>query len=137
MAPRVYSHLRLGDKTRQPVLNILRRWEQLSAENLRFLREQVSVTLVTIPEALAVEQLDSILNELAGGGIQARSIIINNVACADGSDFLTERACQQKRYLDLIREKCSALKITEVPLFPAEIKGLTKLAKIAEILYGA
>ena len=135
MAPRIYSRLKVGDRSKEPVLNILRRWAKLSEDNMHFLRENVKVTLVTIPEALAVEQLDSILAELAGGGIEARQLIINNVVKADGSDFLKTKAAQQRKYLDLIHQKCSRLKIVEVPLFPTEIRGLSRLEKVAEVLF--
>lgn len=134
-APRIYSRLKLGDRSKEPVLNILRRWEKLSAENMEFLRKHVTVTLVTIAEALAVDQLDSILSELNGGGIEARQVIVNNVVKDDGSDFLRTRANQQRGYLALIREKCSRLKIVEVPFFPLEIRGIPRLEKVAELLF--
>ena len=54
MAPRIYSKLKLGRRSREPVLDILKRWEELSAENMDFLRNEVNFTMVTIPEALAV-----------------------------------------------------------------------------------
>ena len=64
MAPRIYSRLRLGRRSREPVLDILKRWEELSADNMDFLRNEVNFTMVTIPEALAVEQLEGIFQEL-------------------------------------------------------------------------
>ncbi len=136
-APRIYSRLKVGDRSKETVLNILRRWEKLSAENMEFLRNHVKVTLVTIAEALAVDQLDSILSELTGGGIEARQVIVNNVVEDDGSDFLRTRASQQRGYLALIREKCSRLKIVEVPFFPLEIRGIERLEKVAELLFSA
>jgi anion-transporting ArsA/GET3 family ATPase len=135
MAPRIYSRLKVGDRNKEPVLNILRRWGKLSDENMRFLRDNVKVVLVTIAEALAVEQLDSILCELMSGGIDAQQVIVNNLVKDDGSDFLRTKARQQGEYLDLIREKCSRLRIVEVPLFPLEIKGLDRLEKVAELLF--
>jgi len=135
MAPRIYSRLKVGDRSKEPVLNILRRWGKLSDENMKFLRDNVKVILVTIAEALAVEQLDSILCELTSGGIEARQVIINNLVKDDGSDFLRTKARQQGKYLDLIREKCSLLQIVEVPLFPLEIKGLDRLEKVAAVLF--
>jgi arsenite-transporting ATPase len=135
MAPRIYSRLKVGDRAKEPVLSILKRWGKLSDENLHFLRSNVLVILVTIAEALAVEQLDSILFELTNGGIEARQIIVNNLVRDDGSDFLRTKACQQQKYLDLIREKCSLLRIVEVPLFPLEIKGLVRLEKVAAVLF--
>ncbi len=135
MAPRIYSRLKVGATSREPVLNILRRWEKLSAENMEFLRHHVKVTLVTIAEALAVEQLDGILGELSDGCIETQRIVINNLVKDESSEFLRVKAAQQKRYLEAVRQKCASLEIVEVPLFPLEIKGLDRLALVAEILF--
>ena len=135
MAPRIYSRLKVGATSREPVLNILRRWEKLSAENMEFLRHHVKVTLVTIAEALAVEQLDGILGELSDGCIETQRIVINNLVKDESSEFLRVKAAQQKRYLEAVRQKCASLEIVEVPLFPLEIKGLDRLALVAKILF--
>jgi arsenite-transporting ATPase len=137
MAPRIYSRLKVGQRSREPVLNILRRWQQLSEANMDFLRHRVKVTLVTIAEALAVEQLGGILRQLNSGGIQAQNVIVNNLVRDESAEFLRTRAGQQKEYLDMIYRRCSRLKIVEVPLFPLEIKGLDRLEKVAEVLFPA
>jgi arsenite-transporting ATPase len=137
MAPRIYSRLKVGARSREPVLNILRRWEQLSAENMEFLRRRVKVTLVAIAEALAVEQLDGILGELNDGGIETQRIVINNLIKDESSEFLRVKAGQQKRYLEVVRQKCARLEIVEVPLFPLEIKGLDRLERVANVLFPA
>jgi arsenite-transporting ATPase len=135
MAPRIYSRLRVGETSKEPVLSILRRWQNLSASNMDFLRTQVKVTLVTIAEALAVEQLDGILSELHRGGIEARHLIVNHLVKDHGSEFLRTRAAGQRKYLDVIYQKCSRLRITELPLSPVEVKGIAKLEEVASILF--
>jgi arsenite-transporting ATPase len=135
MAPRVYSKLRLGRRSREPVLDILKRWERLSAENMDFLRSEVNFTMVTIPEALAVEQLEGIFRELNKYGLKVKQLIINNVVKAQESDFLLTKAGQQKGYLEHIYEKYSDLKIMEIPMFPYELKGLDRLREVGEILF--
>jgi len=135
MAPRIYSKLRLGRRSREPVLDILKRWERLSAENMDFLRNEVNFTMVTIPEALAVEQLEGIFRELNKYGLSVKQLIINNVVKAQESDFLLTKARQQKGYLEHIHEKYSNLKIVEMPMFPYELKGLNRLREVAKILF--
>jgi len=134
MAPRVYSRLRLGERSREPVLSILRRWEQLSAENMEFLRDRVGFSLVTIPEALAVEQLESIFDELNDYGLRIQRLIINNVVKDDSSEFLRTKARQQQNYLELIYKRYANLKIVELPLFSQEVKGLNRLQKVARVI---
>jgi len=135
MAPRVYSKLRLGRRSREPVLDILKRWERLSAENMDFLRNEVNFTMVTIPEALAVEQLEGIFRELNRYGLSVKQLIINNVVKAQESDFLLTKARQQKGYLEHIYDKYSDLKIMEIPMFPYELKGLDRLREVGKILF--
>ena len=95
MAPRIYSKLKLGRSRREPVLDILKRWEVLSAENMDFLRNRVDFTMVTIPEALAVDQLESIFRELSKYGLSVKRIIVNNVVREPDSDFLRTNTTDQ------------------------------------------
>ncbi len=135
MAPRIYSRLKLGRRSREPVLDILKRWEELSAENMDFLRNAVYFTMVTIPEALAVEQLEGAFRELEKYGLTVKQIVINNVVKTEESEFLITKARQQQTYLKHIHEKYSNLKIVELPMFPQEVKGLQRLREVEEILF--
>jgi len=135
MAPRVYSRLKLGERSREPILDILRRWEKLSMENIDFLQNKVSFTLVTIAESLAVEQLDSVFRELNEYGFKVRRLIINNVVKDESSDFLRKKARQQKVYRELIYKRYSDLQIIELPLFPYEVKGLDRLRETGRLLF--
>lgn len=135
MAPRIYSKLRLGQSSKEPILDIIKRWEKLSAENIEFLRNEVQFTMVTIPEALAVEQLDYIFGELNKYGLQVKQLVINNVVKADDSDFLSIKAGQQKQYIKTIYQKYSNLQIVELPLFPYEPRGIERLKEVARILF--
>jgi arsenite-transporting ATPase len=134
LAPRIYSRLRISGK-QEPVMNIIKRWQKLSADNLAFLRSEVRFSLVTIPEALAFEQLEGIFGELDRFGFGVERLIINNVVRADGSAFLKARAEQQKRYLDMIYRRYSDIEIIELPMHPCEIKGLDRLDEIKGSLF--
>jgi len=135
MAPRIYSRFKLGGRSREPVLDILKRWDELSAVNMDFLRNAVYFTMVTIPEALAVEQLEGAFRELGKYGLTIKQIVINNVVRTGESEFLITKARQQQTYLNHIHEKYSDLKIVELPMFPQEVKGLQKLREVGKILF--
>ncbi len=135
MAPRIYSKLKLGQRSREPVLDIIKRWERLSADNMDFLRNEVQFILVTIAEALAVEQLESIFRMLSEYGLKVQQLIINNVVKAENSDFLLTKAKQQKNYLEFIYDRYSDLQIIELSMFPYELKGLDRLREIERILF--
>jgi arsenite-transporting ATPase len=135
MAPRIYSKLKLGQSSREPILDILKRWEQLSADNMDFLRNEVRFTMVTIAEALAVEQLEDVFRELNKYGLKASQLIVNNVVKAEDSDFLRAKARQQKDYLEVIYDRHSDLEIIELPMFPLELKGVDRLKEVGRILF--
>lgn len=135
MAPRIYSKLKLGQTSREPVLDIIKRWERLSADNMDFLRNRVRFTMVTIPEALAVEQLEGTFHELNEYGLKVQQLIINNVVKEKDSEFLLTKARQQKNYLEAIYARYSDLEIVELPMFPYELKGLDRLREIEKILF--
>jgi arsenite-transporting ATPase len=135
MAPRIYSRLKVGRTTREPILDIIRRWEKLSAINMAFLKHVVDFTLVTIPEALAVEQLEDIFLELDEYELKVKKIIINNVATDDKSTFMSTKHTQQQEYLQRIHNSYSYMEIIELPMFPYEIKGLERLREIERILF--
>jgi arsenite-transporting ATPase len=134
-APRIYSRLKLGAETRRSVLDIIKGWERLSREDMDFLRDEVRFTLVTIPEALVVEQLDGIIGELGNLGFRINRLVINNVIKEPTSDFLTTRAEQQRQYIEIIREKYRHWPATELPMFPREIKGMDRLRDVSNILF--
>jgi len=135
MAPRIYSKLKLDQRSREPILDILKRWEMLSAANMDFLRNEVRFTIVTIAEALAVEQLEGIFRELNEHGLKVQQLIINNVVKEESSDFLLTKARQQKNYLELIYDRYPELQIIELPMFPYELKGLDRLREAERILF--
>ena len=134
-APRIYSRLKLGNISKEPILNVISRWQRLSADEMDFLRNQVRFVIVTIPEALAVEQLDGVFCELDKHGLKVGQLIVNNVIKADGSEFLIAKASQQRKYLDLIYDRYSDMQIVELPMFPYEIKGWDRLKEVERILF--
>ena len=136
LAPRIYSRLKLGTGTRRPVLGIIKNWEKLSAEDMDFLRNGVRFVMVTIPEALAVEQLEGIVSEFDRFGFRVGRLIINNVIKDMSSEFLLTKAEQQRQYIELLHDRYHYMEIVELPMFPHEIKGIERLRSIEQSLFG-
>lgn len=134
MAPRVYSHLRTSGEGRESMMAVLRRWEALASLCMAFLRQEVRFVMVTIPEALALRQLDDVFSELARYGLQMERLIVNNVIRSADSPFLAEKAAQQQEHLRQLRQRYDRLPISEIPLFPHEIQGLARLRQVAALL---
>ncbi|MCZ8130571.1 MAG: ArsA family ATPase [Steroidobacteraceae bacterium] len=136
LAPRIYSHLKTSGERRESVMDVIRKWQDLSAECMGFLQREVSFSLVTIPEALSVLQVDSVLEELARHGLGIDRVVVNNVVRVTDSPFLAEKAAKQRPHLDRLRGRFGESRVVEVPLFPSEVRGLDRLREIGRVLAG-
>ena len=135
LAPRIYAGIKAAEGARETILDIIRRWEALSAADMAFLRSGVEFNIVAIPEALAINQLDEILGALHKYDLRVRRLIINNVVQASDSDFLRRKAGQQQIYIKQLSDMYNRLRISQVPLFPHEIRGRETLLEVAKALY--
>lgn len=134
LAPRVYSHLRTSGERRESMMDVLRRWESLASLCMEFLRQSVQFVMVTIPEALALRQLDDVFRELERYELKVEHLIVNNVITTADSPFLVQKAAQQQDHMRQLRQRFGQLPITEIPLFPQEIRGLDRLRQVAAVL---
>ncbi len=135
-APRIYSRLKLAGGSKKPVLNIIKGWEELSIGDINFLKKRVKFVIVTIPEALAVQQLDEIFAEFEKHEFRIERLIINNVVEEADSDFLRIKREQQQRHIELLHHRYEGMEMVEVPLFPQEIKGVERLREVEKKLFG-
>jgi arsenite-transporting ATPase len=134
-APRIYSALKTTGAGRRSVNKVIRGWEELSNKDIEFLRSNVEFNLVTIAEALAVRQLDSICKELQDYGLVIDSVIVNQVVAEPDSDFLRDRAKMQEHYISEITDRYNGRQQV-LALFPHEIKGIVRLEKVVDALFG-
>jgi arsenite-transporting ATPase len=134
-APRIYSKLRVGKDSRRPVLDVIKGWEALSAEDMDFLRSEVGFVVVTIAEALAVEQLDGIFDEFEKHGLRIQQLVINNVITDTSSEFLLAKASQQRDYIDALHNKYPNIEKVELPMLSYEVKGVNRLKEIKMKLF--
>lgn len=135
-APRIYSRLKLTGGSKRSVLNIIKGWEELSIGDINFLKKRVKFVIVTIPEALAVQQLDDLFAEFKRHEFGIERIIINNVVEEADSDFLRIKREQQQGYIELLHHRFEGIEMVEVPLFPQEIKGVERLREVEKRLFG-
>jgi len=134
MAPRIYSKLRTTGEHRQSVMSVIESWQRLAAQCMDFLRDEVRLSLVTIPEALSVLQVDGVMAELDRHGLAVERLIVNNVVQVTDSAFLAEKAAGQQPHLAQLRERYPGLPLVEIPLFPREVRGLERLRAVGQLL---
>ena len=136
MAPRIYSHLKLGGMSKRPILDIIGGWCSLSEDNIEFLKHDVDIIIVTIPEALAVEQMERVFAEFKHFGLNISKIFINNCIEEVDSKFMRTKREQQVVHIATIKERYAHLGIYEIPLFPVEVRGIDRLNDVRATLFG-
>jgi arsenite-transporting ATPase len=135
-APRVYAQVSRTSEQRS-VLEILEGWSHLAELCKNFLWEQTSFALVTIPEALAVEQLELVHQELLQHRFHLGTVVINNVIRESDSVFLRTKAELQAPHLRRLHERFAAREVVEVPLFARDLRGLDAMRHVADVLHSA
>lgn len=90
---------------------------------------------VTIPEEMAIAETERLLEELHGVKIPVGHVFINGVIPPTQCSFCTSKRREQLGYIEEIGHKFSEYTITEMPLFPHEVRGIEGLTEYAELLY--
>ena len=107
-------------------------------ETLKILRSeaQTEFVVVTIPEAMSVFETEHLISEIKKAEICLEHVIINGIIPipATKCSFCISQLKSQREYVKEIGE--FGYKITEIPLFEHEIRGIDMLATFGEMLYG-
>ena len=90
---------------------------------------------VTIPEAMALEETQDLLETLKTSGIHVKNIVINNVIPPTNCKTCSTRRREQLKYIKKIKKANPNYNFTIVPLFPQSIKGFNNLTKFGEHLF--
>jgi arsenite-transporting ATPase len=117
-------------------MEIIKGWQDLASECMTFLRRDVRFSMVVIPEALAVRQLDGVVHELPRYALGIGRLIVNNVLRVIDSPLLKQKMRQQQPHVVGLRERYRDVPIIEVPLFPQEVRGVERLRAVGQLLAG-
>jgi len=132
------SALTEGRAQRDP-LKIIKEWEHLAQVVLEMLRDEgTQAYLVTIPEALGVNQTQRVANDLEKFGLHVGGVIINHVLTAEAANtgFYRSRREMQLKYVDEIERTYSdSVPVVKLPLQSFEVKGVEALRKVEELLF--
>ena len=155
--PDTFAHMvaaldRMADKHRYIVAQFARRARAPLDEVDLFLRDltervarvrallydpaRTSFTLVTIPEAMAVEETARYLGVLNEAGVPVTDLIVNRVEHAHaGCPYCRARAGSQRQWLKKIDGEFAALRQRRVPLLAGEVRGLAALRRFAALVW--
>lgn len=113
------------------------------SKNLRKIQETLTDPLrsefiaITIPEAMGVLEMERLLSSLTKLKIPCHHIIINMVIPLTDCSFCSFKRNEQQRYVQAIRNNFAGYMVTEIPLFPHEIKNRERLTALAAVMYGS
>jgi arsenite-transporting ATPase len=96
---------------------------------------------VTIPEAMGVYETERFLASLDTMQIPCRRLVINMVVPPTDCAFCQAKRAEQQTYIAGLRRQFPHYAVTELPLFPHEIRrgvhdGLAGLGEVGDVLYG-
>ena len=98
--------------------------------------ETTGFVAITIPEAMSVSETERLLVSLDELGVSLLCIIVNRVVQESECPFCKRRRADQEGELAKMKEEFGAYRLVEMPLFPHEIQGLSRLREYAEVLLG-
>jgi arsenite-transporting ATPase len=99
--------------------------------------ERTSFKMVVIPEEMSIYESERAMEALAKFNMTADGVIVNQIQPEEADcEFCAARRKIQEQRLKTIHEKFGNQLIAQIPLQAEEVKGMAKLAGIAEILYG-
>ena len=155
--PEVFSHMisaldRMNDKHRYIIAQFARGGRARADEVdlvLRDLEERIervramlydqsrtSFTLVTIPEAMSVEETKRYRALLKQEGVPVTDLIVNRVEEEhDGCPYCHARVTSQKPLLKEIAREFKELKLHQAPLQPVEVHGQEALRRFAGLIW--
>ena len=92
--------------------------------------------MVTIPEEMAMVEMEGLAKSLSDLKIPSSHIVINMIIPPTDCGFCATKRSEQKKYIEEIKWKSSEHTVVLMPLLPYEVRGVMRLEEIAEIMYG-
>ena len=123
---------RFLDDLEELKVRLMRVRELLIASN------KTSVRLVVNPEKMVITETQRAYTYLCLYGYTVESIVINRIIPKDacGHEFFDEKCKEQEKYLQMIDEIFSPLKMLRAEMMPREVLGTAALEKLADQLFG-
>jgi len=125
-------------KSKRTILQIIEGWKDLSQKVLDFIRdrEKTAYVVVTIAEALGVRLTERLLKDFDDFHLTVGHLIVNHLVQEADCDFHRQRQAMQQKYLETLSDKYrQKMNLVEVPLLPYEVRGVKRIAQMAEILF--
>lgn len=120
-------------------LELIRAWQKLARRILEMVKnKRTQAIVITIPEALGVNQTERVVKELENFGVNISKILVNYVINDQlcNCQFHRERREMQKKYLNILEERYREKPgLVFLPQFAQEVKGIENIKKIESLLF--
>lgn len=95
-----------------------------------------SIRLVVNPERMVINETKRAYTYLSLYNLTVDSLVINRLLPEDGTgDYFKDKLEEQRRYMQIIDESFSPLRILKATLFSTELVGKASLEKLADMLF--
>ena len=99
--------------------------------------DRAQIILVTIPEAMSIEETRRTLDRLADGGLPVATVVVNQLQPeGDGCPHCSRRRRIHEAELERMRQLAGTVPVRVVESLPREIRGLDALYDMGELLWG-
>ncbi|MFQ6085216.1 MAG: ArsA family ATPase [Candidatus Bathyarchaeia archaeon] len=144
-AARLYVRIRkaldtlVTSRAKRDPLKVIEEWERLAQNVLDMLKdERTHAIVVTIPEALGVNQTKRVIGEIESFEMRISKILVNYIITDQvaTNEFLRERATMQRKYLEVLEKRYGKkFGVAQLPLLPSEVKGLSAIKEVERLLF--
>ncbi len=97
--------------------------------------EKTEFVAITIPEAMGIAETERLLSTLKRLEISCRHVALNMLIPPTRCGFCAPKREEQQEYVKEAKRKFSDYQVSEIPLFPHEIKGTDSLTGLSEVMY--
>jgi arsenite-transporting ATPase len=97
--------------------------------------EKTEFVAITIPEAMGIAETERLLPALKRLKITCRHVLLNMLIPPSRCGFCAGKREKEKKYVQEALRKFSDYLVSEIPLFPYEIKGIDSLTELSEVMY--
>jgi len=97
--------------------------------------EKTEFVAITIPEAMGMTETERLLSALKRLEITCLHVVLNMLIPPTKCGFCARKREKEKKYAQEAKRKFSDYLVSEIPLFPYEIKGIDSLTELSEVMY--
>jgi arsenite-transporting ATPase len=97
--------------------------------------ERTEFVATTVPEAMAVSELERLMLALQDGNIPCRHIVLNKAVPEMDCGFCAIKRAEQQEYVRKISSMFPDRTIVQAPLFPRQLRGIEDLTGLGDALF--